>query len=326
MDVLLSGSPCQGFSTLGKRHIDDPRNELLLLSGRIALKVKPKVFIVENVPGVLSGAHKKYWDTLQDMLREGGYQTTEIHCKGIEMGIAQTRVRIFLLAWKSRKNFNLIIRPSKRKVLKDVISNINGTINHNPKIIPKDSEQYLICKKIKAGQKLSNVRSGPRAVHTWDIPEVYGFTTIKEKTVLEAMLLIRRQRRVRDYGDADPIPVSLLHRQFGKQIIRSLEFKGYIRRLDKHYDLTNTFNGKFRRMSWDEPSNTVDTRFGESKYYLHPEEHRGFTIREAARIQGFPDTFIFEGGERDQYKMIGNAVPPPMSEGLAKIIKRQIIQ
>jgi len=321
VDVLLAGSPCQGFSTLGKRNIDDPRNELMLLAGRIALKIKPKVFISENVPGVMSGAHKKYWDSLREMLREAGYQAAEMRCKGIEMGVAQTRIRMFLIAWRTRKNMDLVIRPSKMKVLKDVLSNINGATNHNPKIIPKNSDQYLICKRIKQGQKLSNVRSGPRAVHTWDIPEVYGATTIKERTVLEAMLLIRRQMRVRDYGDADPIPTNLLYRKFGKQIISSLEKKKYIRRLNGHYDLINTFNGKYRRMSWDEPSNTVDTRFGDPKYYLHPNEHRGFTVREASRIQGFPDSFSFMGSEREQFKMIGNAVPPPMSRAIAKLIK-----
>ncbi len=321
IDVLLAGSPCQGFSTLGKRNIDDPRNELLLLSGRIALKIKPKVFISENVPGVMSGAHKKYWDCLQDMLKEGGYQTTEMRCKGTEMGIAQTRVRMFLLAWKNKSNFDTEVRSSKKKVLRNVIQNLNGLTNHNPQKIPKGSEQYLICKKIKPGQKLSNVRSGPRAVHTWEIPEVFGITTIKERMVLEEILLIRRQRRVRDFGDADPIPIDLIFKKFGKKIIMSLEKKGYLRCFKGHYDLKNTFNGKFRRMAWDEPSNTVDTRFGNPKYYLHPEEHRGFTVREASRIQGFPDSFVFNGTETQQFKMIGNAVPPPMAKSLAKLTK-----
>jgi DNA (cytosine-5)-methyltransferase 1 len=324
IDVLLAGSPCQGFSTLGKRHIDDPRNELLLLSGRIALKIKPKVFISENVPGVMSGEHKKYWDCLQGILKEGGYQTAEMRCKGIEMGIAQKRVRMFLLAWRGQKNFDLEVKPSKKIVLKDVIQNLSGLSNHNPHILSKDSEQYLICTKIRPGQKLCNVRSGPRAVHTWEIPEVFGFTTKKERLVLEEILHIRRRRRVRDFGDADPIPIDLIFKEFGKKIIKSLEKKNYLRFLNGHYDLKNTFNGKFRRMTWGEPSNTVDTRFGNPKYYLHPDEHRGFTVREASRIQGFPDSFVFNGTEKQQFKMIGNAVPPPMARNLAILTKNHI--
>ena len=66
-------------------------------------------------------------------------------------------------------------------------------------------------------------------------------------------------------------------------------------------------------MSWDKPSHTVDTRFGAPRYFLHPNEHRGFTVREAARIQGFPDDYVFHGDEKFQYRLIGNAVPPPLA-------------
>ena len=68
VDVVLAGSPCQGFSTIGKRKLDDPRNHLLLVGGYIAVKAKPKVFIAENVPGVLSGKHRKYWEELHHIL------------------------------------------------------------------------------------------------------------------------------------------------------------------------------------------------------------------------------------------------------------------
>ncbi|HMG66240.1 MAG TPA: DNA cytosine methyltransferase, partial [Chitinophagaceae bacterium] len=81
--------------------------------------------------------------------------------------------------------------------------------------------------------------------------------------------------------------------------------------------LAHTFNGKYRRLCYTKVSPTVDTRFGNPKYFLHPEEHRAITVREAARIQGFPDNFIFKGNKAEQYRMIGNAVPPKMSHWLA---------
>ena len=74
-----------------------------------------------------------------------------------------------------------------------------------------------------------------------------------------------------------------------------------------------------------EPSTTVDTRFGNPIYFLHPEEDRGFTVREAARIQGFPDNFVFGGSLVEMYRMIGNAVPPPLSEIIADIVKNQLL-
>ena len=88
--------------------------------------------------------------------------------------------------------------------------------------------------------------------------------------------------------------------------------KGYIRRTGDAYDLAGTFNGKFRRLSWNEPSCTVDTRFGAPRYFLHPDKERGFTVREAARIQGFDDQYVFIGEKNAQYRLIGNAVPPPL--------------
>lgn len=322
IDVLLAGSPCQGFSTLGKRCLDDPRNNLLLSAGEITRKLLPKVFISENVPGVISGAHKKYWEALHTLLRCTGYQTTDISCKGTDLGIAQTRTRMFLFAWRNKKSINLSLPKKYGRALKDVLNNLDGVPDHHPKKLNNNTDHYLISKKIKQDQKLSNVRAGSRSVHTWEIPEVFGFTNQKEKMVLEAMLLIRRQRRVREFGDADPIPAILLYRQFGKTLIKNLERKNYIRRLNDCYDLMHTFNGKYRRLSWDKPSYTVDTRFGVPRYYLHPDEHRGFTIREAARIQGFHDSFTFEGSEVEKYRMIGNAVSPIMARELAKVVKR----
>src|SRR5258708_3791391 len=96
--------------------------------------------------------------------------------------------------------------------------------------------------------------------------------------------------------------------------------KNYIRRVGDCFDLVHTFNGKFRRLRWDQPSLTVDTRFSSPRYFLHPEEQRGFTIREAARIQGFPDDFIFFGESKAQIRHIGNAVPPPVAYQLADLI------
>ncbi len=320
-DIILAGSPCQGFSTIGKRRINDPRNQLLLRGGLLAIQSQAKVFIAENVPGVIAGSHRKYWDELHQSLRTAGYKTKDIKCRGIEMGVAQSRTRIFLLAWHSIREINISIQSTPGGTLGDVLDGVENASNHNVKLLDSNSTDYLISKRIKPGQKLSNVRGGPRSIHTWDIPEVYGETTTLERKVLETILRMRRQRRVRTFGDADPIQTTLLYKDFGKPVIDSLEEKGYLRCNNDTYDLTGTFNGKYRRLSWDKPSCTIDTRFGNPKYFLHPDEHRGFTVREAARIQGFPDSFVFEGTPTDQFRMIGNAVPPPMAEHLGAYIR-----
>jgi len=330
IDVLLAGSPCQGFSTAGKRLLDDPRNSLLLKAGEIAVKVRPTVFVVENVPGALSGNHKKYWDTLSDNLRKSGYAVATSILKADNFGVPQMRRRVILLAWNNGKKVEFSLPKIKDKVvLGDVLEGVEETKNHNPKYIAEGTELSKIASRINVGQKLCNVRRGARSIHTWQIPEVFGHCSKKEIETLEAISILRRKIRIRSYGDADPVSKldlqKFLDRPFVNNDLKILIKKGYVRKKETGYDLTQTFNGKYRRLDKSESSLTVDTRFGSPRYFLHPSENRGFTVREAARIQGFPDSYEFFGSETKQYKMIGNAVPPPLASALAAFIKENIL-
>lgn len=324
-DIIISGAPCQGFSTAGKRELNDPRNKLFLRAVDIALAVKPKVFIAENVAGIMAGKHKtEYMDTAILRLERAGYATAlkVIDCRNL--GMAQMRKRALLFAWNTQRSISFPDTQVEPKTIQDIIRNIPDNVpNHETTYCSAQGTQLSIARHIKPGQKLSNVRKGARSVHTWHIPEVYGETTIEERNVLEAVLRVRRQCRIRDWGDADPVSMGDLTSFLGydpSRLVKSLKKKGYIRDKDNgKIDLTNTFNGKFRRLRWDEQSLTVDTRFGSPILFLHPAEDRAYTVREAARLQGFPDSFIFEGPLSAQYEMIGNAVPPPLGGYAAQI-------
>jgi DNA (cytosine-5)-methyltransferase 1 len=325
--VVLAGPPCQGFSTVGKRSLNDPRNKLLLLAGEIALKISPLVFVAENVTGVTAGEHRKFWDELETLFRTQNYRTVTLKCRAEKLGLAQVRTRMLLIAWRHRE-CAIELPDLGTSTLRDALKGVENCHNHVPKRLAPGSDLSKIASKIGTGQKLSNVRGGFRAVHTWQIPEVYGPTTSSEKQVLEALLRVRRRDRVRENGDADPVHTGIVSQYLGRSAfsdLQSLKQKGYVRRIGNLYDLAHTFNGKFRRLSWDAPSLTVDTRFGDPRYFLHPSENRGFTVREAARIQGFPDSFIFSGNERDQYRLIGNAVPPPIANCLAVEIRNALL-
>ncbi len=323
VEVVLAGSPCQGFSTAGKRDLNDPRNSLLLSAGRIALQVRPRVFIVENVPAVMSGSHRKYWDELQEMLSQAGYRCTVLRCTADRFGLPQIRARVVLFAIDGRRNTDAITLPVRAECsLRSVISDLRGTANHEPIYLRSGTRAALIAKKIEPRQKLSNVRSSVAAVHTWHIPEVFGATSKFEREILEVIMKLRRRNRLRETGDADPVLMASIEKVIGRSVAPSLARlveKGYLRKKGKRFDLTHTFNGKFRRLSWDHLSCTVDTRFGDPQLFLHPAEQRGFTVREAARIQGFPDTFVFEGSTKQQFTMVGNAVPPPMARWIAGV-------
>ena len=328
IDVIVSGSPCQGFSTAGLREINDPRNILLLVGGHITIKLKPKIFVAENVMGSLSGPHKEYWNQLQAILSANGYHVQILKCDGTELGLAQTRKRLFMIAWIGDPNKTLKMEGENPKTLKDVLKDVEKLPNQSQFLPIKNKKIQELIYHIKPGQKLCNVRGGPNSVHTWNIPSVYGKVSDQEKAMLILIKDLRRKIRIRKTGDADPVTKADLQKYSPVKIdpiLDSLVKKGYIKNKEDRFDLIHSFNGLYRRLEWDKPAFTVDTRFGNPRYFLHPDEMRGFTVREAARIQGFRDSFIFKGSIAQQYKMIGNAVPPPMANKVARMIKELLI-
>ncbi len=327
-DVVIAGPPCQGFSTVGQRKTEDPRNLLLPKAARLAVKLGPGVVVLENVGGVIAGDHRRFWQQAIDVFNANKYEVSELVCDAYDFGVPQRRRRVVAVAWKTAFRGEVALTKATGGRLCDVFSNLECQPNHEPIELAADSYAGRIARRIGQNQKLCNVRESPRAVHTWQIPEVFGRTNKKERDFLTALLHRRRQCRLRDFGDADPVSARELSRYVGHAVmptIKSLINKGYVRRVEGSYDLVHTFNGKFRRLAWDLPSPTVDTRFGDAYYFLHPKEHRALTIREAARIQGFPDDFAFHGSIRSQYRMIGNAVPPPLAKALAMFIQTKLL-
>jgi len=313
--IVIAGPPCQGFSTVGKRDLADKRNHLLPLAGRIASELNPKVIIIENVAAAAFGKHRRYWEEMEEQLRSKRYRTHTLKANAAEIGLPQTRSRLLLFAWRTGREIDFQIESKPQGRLDEVLNGVENAPNHEPEPLTSGSRDYRIACRIGPGQKLSNVRGGPRSIHTWNIPEVFGKTTAAECKMLEFIMRVRRQERRRDFGDADPVSVARLRKQFKGQtcsLYKSLLRKGYLRYVGSNLDLCHSFNGKYRRFQWDNKSCTVDTRFGEAQLFLHPNEHRPFTVREAARIQGFPDDYFFDCNKRTAFRLIGNAVPPPM--------------
>ena len=326
-DVLLAGAPCQGFSTAGKRDLNDPRNDLLVRAGIIALELKPRVFILENVPAAISGRHGTRWEQVEAMLKNRGYSISRIFADGPSSGVPQFRKRLFLVAWLGHDAIRCEPDTSPAPTLSGTLENVEGLSGHDPKPLPAGSREQLIARRISPGQKLCNVRVSPAAVHTWDIPEVFGTVTDSEREVLDALIRLRRRDRRRIIGDADPVLPSTvndyLERCCDSDIKRLLEAQ-YLRRVQQYIDLKYTYNGKFRRLPINGISPTVDTHFGDPCLFIHPCLDRGLTPREAARIQGFQDDFAIRSNRPRAFRMIGNAVPPPMAARLARFVRDAI--
>lgn len=324
-ECVIAGPPCQGFSSAGKRDPDDPRNNLLPEAGRIAASLDPEVIVIENVPGVRIGKPAKHWDATHQILRNANYKTHEQLCDARDLGLAQSRRRVFLFAWKSDRQFPETPPPENAGRLDETLVGVETIEDHSPVLLEVDSKAYAIAQRIGPGQKLCNVRGGIRSVHTWHIPEVFGETTVDECHMLELIMSLRRKERLRSVGDSDPVTANRLRSECGGKtdtLINALIRKGYIRRKGPGYDLTHTFNGKFRRLRWETPAYTVDTRFGDPNLFLHPNENRPFTLRETLRIQSFPDWYKFESTKASNFRYVGNAVPPKMGSFAADIAKK----
>lgn len=328
-DVMLAGAPCQGFSTSGRRFPADPRNALLMRVADIAIMALPKVLVVENVPAALSGVHRSHWIALEDRLRLAGYNVARLQMNGEESGVAQRRRRLFLLAWRGsgcvRLELPTVITPDLRSTL----FGIPERSCHDPQRPSSDSLDARVAAVIGSGQKLCNVRVSERAVPTWSIPSVFGDTSSEEREVLVAVTRLRRRARKRSFGDGDPVPLTVIQEYLGRSpsanVERLVEAE-YLRLIEGDVELRHTYNGKYRRLSWNEPSPTVDTHFGRPSLFLHPEEDRGLSVREAARIQGFPDAYALPESRRDGFDIIGNAVPPPMAARLAAFVREALLK
>ncbi|WP_097189429.1 DNA cytosine methyltransferase [Ornithinimicrobium cerasi] len=142
------------------------------------------------------------------------------------------------------------------------------------------------------------------------------------------MVRLRRRDRARTWGDADPVALHIINASLGFDAstkINDLIARGYIRRNGDRFDLRHTFNGKSRRLAPDVPAPTVTSRFADPYSFLHPHEERGFTPREAARLQSFPDSFQFIGPSKAAMRLIGNAMPPLVAAQLAETTVRSLL-
>ncbi|EFO34075.1 modification methylase NgoPII [Roseibium sp. TrichSKD4] len=322
-DILIATPPCQGFSTAGGYRVNDPRNNLLINTCEIIKKESPKLAIIENVASIINIRNSPLLNIGLDILRGSGYHVEIKIISCDNFGVPQRRKRAFIFARSDRRYFrtDILSGASSKVILKDVFNDLPmQDYSHKPRVFASGTRHHKIAESIKPGQKLCNVRASALSVPTWHIPEVFGHTTKQERQILELIRTLRRRNRKRNFGDADPVSIEEINSECTvnvDEVLRRLLQKGYLRQINDLYDLTNTFNGKYRRLSLLESSPTVDTRFGDHQLFLHPKEHRGMTVREAARIQGFPDYFTFSETPKICYRLIGNAVPPPVAQKVA---------
>lgn len=273
IDIIIGGPPCQGYSIAGKRIIEDKRNELYKSFVKFVDHYKPKAFLMENVPNIISMGKGAVKEQIINDFEKIGYKVVYKILMASDFGVPQSRRRAFFVGLKNGKEFEFPKEVFSEKITsEEAISDLTeGSIS--------DGELYPFAPKSNFQQK---IRNGNKVVFNHEI------TIHKEQTV---------------------------------EIISMVPDGGNYKDLPKELHQTRKVNIAWTRLNSKKPSFTIDTGH---RHHFHYEYNRVPTVRESARIQSFPDSFIFQGSKTSQYKQVGNAVPPMLAECIAKQLLKEL--
>lgn len=279
IDVVIGGPPCQGFSQKGKRlSLNDPRNFLFLQYVRFVEEFRPKYFVLENVPNIITTSNGFFKDQIIQAFSKLGYDITYGILNASHYGVPQDRRRAIFLGQLGTREVTLPQPSDTRTSIKDAIYDL-------PFIKSGEGEEVSSYDKapITAYQKL--LRGECSVLHN-------HVATNHNATALRRLALIPKG------GGRDSLPKD--------ELTKSI------------------YSGTWSRMVEDDISVTITTRFDtpSSGRFTHPILNRCITTREAARIQSFPDSFVFYGTKTCQMKQVGNAVPPLLAKAIAMQIKQ----
>lgn len=304
VDLIIGGPPCQAYSVVGRARMkesvaEDPRNFLYKYYVRFLDTFKPKMFIFENVPGITSAGNGKHFQDIKDAIDKAGYHMELEELIASDYGVLQSRKRIIIVGWRKKKNKKKYKYPEFEKIVHDY--RVKDLLDDLPVTAPAqmiegkgayraDTHQYLID---------ANIREA-------------GFD-----------ILTQHETRMHNAQDLEIYKEAINAWDNDKKRLCYHELSTKRPELITHKN-TTSFTNRFNVIKADEKaSHTILAHMAmDGHYYIHPDikQLRSLSVREAARLQSFPDDFYFEGPRTAQFRQIGNAVPPKMAEQIAKKI------
>lgn len=273
-DLLLGGPPCQGFSAhrILNAGVNDPRNELILAYFAFVRALRPRVFLMENVPGILWERHKSYVEKFYEEGQRAGYHVFDpITLDARDFGVPQRRKRVFILGIREESDSEGFIWPPH-------------PTHCDPKKINRSLLPWVSCE------------------HVFSTPPTHDINDIHMNHGSELVEVFKRT------------PPNGGSRKDSGRMLACHE------KHDGHKDV-------YGRIDPAQPAPTMTTAcINPSKgRFVHPTEHHGITVRQAARVQTFPDDFTFLGGLTAAGRQIGNAVPIDLGRFLIEHIKKYLI-
>jgi DNA (cytosine-5)-methyltransferase 1 len=300
IDLIIGGPPCQAYSVVGRAALKhkkkDDRKTLYLHYGRFLERYQPKMFVFENVPGILSSEEGFHFKNLKSYFASLGYEVEADILNAFDFEVIQNRRRVIIIGWKQDLNltYPTFIPCSSRYNRDDIFSDlpaINAGVNQRYHYYKCEPSAYL---------RKTEIRNG------------VDFVT-------------QHITRPHNERDLDIYKLAIEKLEEGIRLTND-----QIPEESRTQCNVNDFLDRFKVVSQN-PHTMIAHIAKDGHHYIHPDKKhlRSISVREAARIQSFPDDYYFEGVKEDQprtaaFKQIGNAVPPIMAEKIAKQILKEL--
>jgi DNA (cytosine-5)-methyltransferase 1 len=336
VDVIIGGPPCQGLSTIGRvkiaslvktgvwrhltnshpRFIDDPRNILYKEFMRIVRDLKPLFVVMENVPGMMSYRNGEMVGEILEDFEAIGYRARAGVLNAADYGVPQIRKRIIFVATRIKKAPIKFPRPTHGE------AGARSLLEYLVEEGPENSGGTALKPYITVWEAIGDLPDPVLGRHGLaDAPLPYDKPPFSDY-----------QKFVREWdgGSPDGMVHNHVTRQHSERDVKTFQvlkegqwWKDLLEEIKKLYGYRDDiFHDKMKKLVRNAPSWTITAHLYKDGYmYVHPVQPRTITVREAARLQSFPDKFIFRGSRTEQFKQVGNAVPPLMARAIAIEIK-----
>lgn len=296
IDLVFGGPPCQGFSVMGKRLIDDDRNDLVFDFYRLVVELRPRYFVMENVPGICQGKHAVYLHQLCEKFVSAGYEIAKPRVlNAADFGVPQNRKRLFLLG---------------------------SRIGERPLAYPEPSCSSKTTVR-DAIASLPNLDDFPELRQT---DEVW----LKDTHLHQMQVSASKYAKMLLGLEPDEDNFGYPRQWYTKMLTSSMRTQHSDTSIERFNSLSCGHLepiSRLRRLDWDGLSHTLraGTGAGRGRYTsprpIHPDYPRVISVREAARLHSFPDWFRFHATKWHGFRQVGNAVPPMQ----ARAVGRQVI-